>query len=123
MAVVLRPKKQTPTIIVPDGTYKATLSKVTQFENAFGERVGFEFTLHGEGVNGIKIQRTTNSILTPKSKLHEIVTGLLGRDLTQQEKDQGINAEALVGTACRVFVVKAKSKSGEYYSNIERVLA
>lgn len=122
MAVVLRAKAQQDGVVVPDGTYRATLSKVSAFANAYGDRVGFEFTLQGPGVEGARVMRSTNTVLSAKSKLAEVLAGLLGRELTGDELSGGLDAERLVGTECRVLVVQARSKSGAAYSNVERVL-
>lgn len=66
--------------VVTDGTYPAILSKVTMFKNAYGERVGFEFTLLGDGVAGQKVTRSTSPVLSSKGKLAEVLVGLFGRD-------------------------------------------
>ena len=108
--------------VVTDGTYPATLSKVTMFKNAYGERVGFEFTLLGDGVEGQKVTRSTSPVLSSKSKLAEVLVGLFGRDLTPQEITGGIDLETLVGTSCKVLVLRARSRNGAVYSNVERVL-
>ena len=52
MAVVVKPKSASAPVLVKDGTYAATLSNVSQFENAYGERVGFEFTINGGDCDG-----------------------------------------------------------------------
>ena len=54
MAIVLKPTSEVKAVTVLDGTYKATLSKVSQFTNSFGLRVGSKFTLHGSSVEGEK---------------------------------------------------------------------
>ena len=121
MAIVLKPKSKTEAVVVPDGSYKATLSKVTQFSNAYGLRVGFEFILHGKGVEGAAVMRSTNTELTSKSKLAEVLNGLLGRELSDAEIHKGYDIEQLVGKDCNVLVLNSKSKNGAIYSNIERI--
>jgi hypothetical protein len=121
MAIVLKPKNKSAAVVVPEGSYKATLSKVTQFTNAYGERIGFEFSLHGEGVEGAAVMRSTNPILTAKSKLAEVLNGLLGRELTQDEINKGVDVEQMIGTECNVLVLNNKSKTGAIYSNVERI--
>ena len=121
MAIVLKPKSEVKTVTVPDGTYKATLSKVTQFTNSFGLRVGFEFTLHGSSVEGEKVMRSTNPVLTAKSKLAEVITGMTGKELTNDEIAKGVDVEQLLGKDCTVLVLSSKSKNGSTYSNIERI--
>ena len=121
MAIVLKPKSEVKTVTVPDGTYKATLSKVTQFTNSFGLRVGFEFTLHGSSVEGEKVMRSTNPVLTAKSKLAEVITGMTGKELTSAEIAKGVDVEKFLGMDCTVLVLTSKSKNGATYSNIERI--
>lgn len=121
MAIVLKPKSEAKAVVVPDGTYNATLTNVTQFNNAYGQRIGFEFSLHGEGVEGEKVMRSTNAMLTLKSKLAEVINGLLGRELTPADIAKGFDVEALIGTGCKVLVLSSKGKHGATYSNVERI--
>lgn len=115
---MLKPKTQIEAPKVANGIYPATLSKVTQFANVYGQRIGFEFTLD----NGEKIMRSTSPVLSNKGQLTNILQGLIGRELTNEEINGGIDAEDLVGTCCLVLVEQAKSKSGVIFSNIEKVL-
>lgn len=121
MVMLLKPKSKDTADVVPDGTYKSTLTKVTQFENSYGQRIGFEFTLHGNGVEGNKVMRSTTPNLSATGKLADVLRGLLGRDLTAQELAGGIDVEDLVGVMCNVLVLKSKGKSGATYSNVERI--
>lgn len=121
MAIVLKPKSKSAAVVVPEGSYKATLSKVTQFSNAYGLRVGFEFTLHGKDVEGKAVMRSTNPVLTAKSKLAEVLNGLLGRELTNDEINSGYDVDKLIGKDCNVLVLNSKGKTGAVYSNVERI--
>lgn len=121
MAMVLKPKSKSVANVVPDGTYKATLSKVTSFSNVYGDRVGFEFTLHGKGVEGETVMRSTAPVLSARSKLAEVLSGLLGRELTDDEISKGMDVEQLVGTLCNVLVLTSKAKNGQTYSNVEKI--
>lgn len=121
MVMLLKPKSKDVAIVVPDGTYRATLSKVTQFENSYGQRIGFEFTLQGNGVEGAKVMRSTSPNLSPSGKLADVLRGLLGRELKAAEAQGGIDVEKLIGTECSVLVLSAKGKNGNTYSNVERV--
>ncbi|RLD05575.1 MAG: hypothetical protein DRI65_08510 [Chloroflexota bacterium] len=117
MVTVVKPKSKAKNITIGDGSYSATLSNVTQFNNAYGQRVGFEFTLG----DGRKVMRSTNTVLTPKSKLAEVVTGLKGKPLSNTQLDRGIDLEKLIGTECMVLVVNSAGKNGITYSNVERI--
>ena len=122
MGIVVKPKgPSSQAALVPNGTYPATLSGIKQFENAYGDRVGFEFTLQGEEVDGATVMRSTSPNLSAKSKLAEVLRGLLGRDLSEEEYQEGLDIEGLVGSECRVLVLQTRGKSGQVYSNVEQV--
>ena len=121
MAITLKPKSSEKAAIVPDGTYQAELTKVTQFENAYGSRIGFEFTLKGKGVDGAKVMRSTSPQLSASGKLADVIRGMLGRELTVDELQNGFDVENLIGSECGVLVLQGKGKSGQAYSNVERI--
>ena len=121
MVMLLKPKSKEAAVVVPDGTYRDTLTKVTQFENGYGERIGFEFTLQGKGVDGTKVMRSTSPNLSPSGKLADLLRGLLGRDLKPSETDSGVDVEKLIGTECSVLVLTGRGKNGHAYSNVERI--
>lgn len=121
MAIMLKPKSKETAAVVPDGTYRAALSKVTQFDNAYGQRIGFEFTLQGDGVEGAKVMRSTSPNLSPSGKLADLLRGLLARELTTDELSKGFDIEELVGIVCSVLVLSARGKNGATYSNVERI--
>lgn len=120
MAIVLKPASKQGGVVT-DGTYRATLSQVKTFENNYGQRVGFEFTLQGNGVDGIKVMRSTSPNLSATGKLADVLRGLLGRELTHDELQRGVDVERLVGIECNVLVLSAKGKNGNTYSNVERI--
>ena len=65
--------------------------------------------------------RSTNPVLTAKSKLVEVLNGLLGRELTSEEINSGYDVDKLVGKDCNILVLNSKGKNGAVYSNVERV--
>jgi len=117
MVTVVKPKSKAKNITIDDGSYSATLSNVTQFNNAYGQRVGFEFTLD----DGRKVMRSTNTVLSGKSKLAEVITGLKGKPLSNTQLERGVDLEKLIGTECMVLVVNSAGKNGITYSNVERI--
>lgn len=120
MAVVVKSTKTDA--VVPDGVYQAVLTKVKTFSNSFGERIGFEFQITSGKSKGATLQRSTGLAMgSRKGKLYEVLSGLLGRDLSDQELTDGIDLEELVGTVCSILVVKSANQQGQAYSNIERV--
>lgn len=121
MTVVVKPKQTHQADVVPNGTYQATLTGIRQFDNAYGHRIGFEFTLRGGECDGMKVMRSTSPNLSVQSKLADLLRGLLGRELEDQEIMQGVDVEDLVGTECNVLVLQSRGKSGQTYSNVEQV--
>jgi len=121
MAVMVKPKEQSKAAVVPNGTYNAKLTNIKEFQNSYGDRVGFEFTLQDEAVEGLTVMRSTSPNLSAKSKLAELLRGLLGRDLGEHELTSGLDVEELVGTECKVLVLQSRGKGGQLYSNVEQV--
>jgi len=121
MAVVVKQKQTQKADVVPNGTYSAILTGIRQFDNAYGHRIGFEFTLQGGEFDGMKVMRSTSPNLSVQSKLADLLRGLLGRSLDEQEIMQGVDVEDLVGTECKVLVLQSRGKSGQTYSNVEQV--
>lgn len=119
MAIVIQAGGQKPEV-VPDGLYPAQLTAVKEFENSYGPRLGFEFTLGGDA-QGQTVMRSTTPKLTPKSKLGELLRGLMGRDIDSMDMDCGFDLETLVGTACQVMIRQSHGKNGKVYSNVEGV--
>jgi hypothetical protein len=123
MALILKPKPTSTAAVVKDGTYQAELTGIRQFTNSYGPRLGFDFTIRGGPADGTAVLKSTAPLLTPQSKLAEVLTGLLGRELTQDELTGGIDIEGLAGTRCQVLVLQGRSKSGAVFSNVERVFS
>ena len=57
MALVVKQKAAEPLAAVKDGTYRARLTKIKQFTNTYGERLGFEFTIEGGDFDGERVLR------------------------------------------------------------------
>lgn len=119
--LVVKPKEVSPAASVKDGAYRATLSSIKQFENAYGERIGFEFTITSGPHEGETVLRSTAPQLTRQSKLAEVIEGITGRELTDKELQGGFDLDELLDVACNILVLQSKSKTGAVYSNVERV--
>lgn len=117
MSVILKPKEQDQ-LKLDDGVYDATLKNVTQFENTFGPRIGFEFELD----SGERIMKSTAPVLSAKSQLLQVVQALTGRTLTNSEIAQGVDGESLVGARCRLLIAKAQNRAGVWFPAVEKVL-
>lgn len=115
MSIMLKAESQEPGL-VEDGVYPATLTNIKQFENAYGPRLGFEFTLGGKG-GGVTVLRSTTPQLTPQSKLAGLIRGLTGAELPGGEFD----LESLLGKQCQVLVRRSTNKNGKTYCNVEQV--
>lgn len=119
MGIVVRGESQEPSM-VKDGVYPAKLTAVREFENGYGPRLGFEFTLGGNA-EGQTVMRSTTPKLTAKSKLSELLRGLVGRDIDTRDMECGFDLETLVGTDCQVIVRQSQGKNGKLYTNVEGV--
>ncbi len=120
-AIMAKPKQHKAVDAVPDGMYRARLAEVTQFTNAFGYRLGFVFEIEEGEQAGKRLMRSSSSELSSKGLLHQIISGILGRNLTAQELEQGFNVASLVNERCNILVKQAQSKAGQVFSNVEQV--
>jgi len=121
MAILIKPPTPKSPALVRDGTYPAILSDVHTFTNAYGERIGFEFTISGGEYQGQKVMRSTAPQLTKLSKLAQVVEGVLGRELSDAELTRGVDLESIIGRPCQILVLQNRGKAGTIYSNVERV--
>lgn len=119
--LVVKAKMPVPEILIKDGTYDARVSNITQFENSYGPRIGFEFCIIGGEYDGQIIMRSTAPQLTRQSKLVEVIEGILGRPLTDHEMVAGFDLEDLLDLRCSILVLQSRSKSGAVYASVERV--
>ena len=119
MSIMIKAESQVSGL-VEDGVYPAKLTAVRQFSNAYGPRLGFEFTLGGKGA-GNTVMSSTAPNLTEKSKLAELIRGLSEKELRPAELSEGFDLETLVGRECQVLVLQSTSKNGSIYSNVEQV--
>ncbi len=103
--------------IAQEGIHSATLTNVKEFSNAYGQRIGFEFTLENNSI----LMRSTNVLLSEKSNLADVIRGLKGRTLNPNEFEDGIDLHNLIGTKCQVFVSNSSSKNGIMYSKVEKI--
>ena len=121
MGILVRGESRKPDLVA-DGVYPAKLTAVHEFENSFGPRIGFEFTLGGSA-QGQTVMRSTATKLTPQSKLAEMLRGLTGRDIDRSDIDNGFVLDNLIGTNCQVIVRQARGRNGQLYSNVEGVFS
>lgn len=117
MALIVKPKEYEGPDIA-DGLYDATLVDVSEYTNTFGPRIGFKFRLD----DGQELTKSTAPTLSLKGQLIQVLQGLMGRPLTDVEIEAGVDAAALVGSRCRLLVVKAQNRDRVWFPNIEKVL-
>jgi len=121
--LVVKPKQAAQSASIKDGTYRAKLTNVKPFNNNYGPRVGFELSILGGPHDGQKVMRSTAPQLTKQSKLAEMIEGVTGKPLTDEELSDGFDLSSLLGSECNILVLQQRSKAGAVYSNVERVFS
>ena len=121
MVLMVKKKEVVLPLLIRNGTYRTTVSNIKTFANDYGERIGFEFTITGSQFDGEKITRSTASQINKQSKLTEVIQGILGRELTGKELQDGFALKDLINKECNILVLQAKSQTGVVYPNVERV--
>lgn len=102
---------------IPAGVYPAELTEIKQFQNHYGERLGWIFTLN----DGRHIMRSTGLNISPNSKTAPMIQALAGEAITPDQMAE-TDLETLVRKPCRLVISIGKNQSGKTYSNIEAVL-
>jgi hypothetical protein len=120
MAVMIKPK-QDQVDIVPDGEYRARLINIREFQNGYGDRLGFDFKVDGTITNDVLLTYSTAPNLSRSGKLAGLLESLLGRPLDDYELENGFDIEDMVGINCNIVVSEARNKSGKVYSSITYV--
>ena len=119
---MLLTRQSTPAgILIPEAEYSAELSDVSEYENAFGHRLSFRFTITEGMLSGSVVERRTTASFTLRSKLGELIAELLGRPLTDSDMRAGVDLEQLIGTVCRVTVSHKRDRSGTPYCEADHV--
>lgn len=113
-AVIFMMKQDKP--LIDEGMYQAVLTDVFRFNNSFGQRIGFEFTLRGYGVDGRKVVRTTSTKLARKSRLSETLSAL-----TRESEPIPQYLESLIGTRCVVLIIQQQNRQGKVFNSVERI--
>ena len=121
MVLMVKKKEVVLPLLIRNGTYRTTVSNIKTFANDYGERIGFEFTISGSQFDGEKITRSTASQINKQSKLTEVIQGILGRELTGKELQDGFDLKDLINKECNILVLQSKSQTGVVYPNVERV--
>ncbi len=107
--------------LIPAAEYSAELTDVSEYENAFEHRLTFRFTITEGILSGSIVERRTTASFTLMSKLGEMIAALLGRELTDQDMQTGVDLEQLIGTMARVSVVHKHDRSGTPYCEVDHV--
>lgn len=119
--LIVKSREPSAATVIKDGTYRAVLTGIRQFENTYGPRLGFEFTIAEGPHRGATVMRSTAPQLTAKSKLSEVIQGITGKPLSPEDLAKGFDLERLIDRPCNILVLQAASKAGAIYSNVERV--
>lgn len=103
-----------PSCLVPAGLHEARLVDVRRFGNAHGPRIGFEFEL----ACGERLMASAAPSTNSRSKLAELVRGLLGREPSNTELG---DPARVAGWQCKVLVRTESNKAGRQYSHVVTV--
>lgn len=103
-----------PCCLVADGLHRANLVAVQRFSNAHGPRIAFVFEL----ADGKRLMASAAPSTNPRSKVAELLRGLLGRDPSNAELGDPTRLERV---RCQILVRTEANKSSRSYSNVVTV--
>jgi len=123
MAIIAKGKKFE---LLPAGLHMAFVKSIEDFEHAsWGERVKFtlETALTGSEGQNLSCFYECSLSLSPLSKLSGFVETLLGREISQEERDNGFDLENLLNLPCQINVKHRTSQAtGNNYSYVDSVI-
>ena len=110
--------------LCPLGRHDAKVSMVRYTPSEFGEMMRVVFEVNKVGRNGkpFSVFIDASPIILPQSKLSGIIEALLGRPMTQEERNNGFDMESLVGIRCQVNVVHRVARHGRRYAVVESIV-
>jgi len=111
---------------VTPGLHAAAVKNVELFvHESWGERVRitFETALLGAEGQNLSVFHEASLNLSPLSKLSGIAESLLGRQMTEAERENGFDVESLIGIGCEIVVKQRTSeKTGNAYSVVDAII-
>lgn len=104
--------------LIPAGEYPAVFERCEEKKNLkFGDALRLEFKITEGEQQGVTLDCLARDRLSPKTKLGQILSVLLGEPL---KEDTDIDFEILKGAPCEIVVATVKSSSGDF-STIQEV--
>lgn len=104
--------------LIPAGEYPAVFEGIEEKKGLrFGDALRLEFKVDEGDQKGVILDCLARDRLSPKTKLGQILSVLLGEPL---KEDTDIDFEILKGAPCVIVVSTVKSSSGDF-STIQEV--
>lgn len=94
---------------VPEGTYSAYISKISENSSIYGAMVVMEFTLaSNDEFDGRQVNGVCRPVINQKSKLGRWIAAIIGRTFQVGEE---IKEEDILHRACRIVVKHTQKKN------------
>lgn len=103
-----------------DGVHDVELVDVYAFDNAYGRRIAFEYEVTAGEHAGSRVTQSATPSSNTRSKLADILRGLLGQEPTEADLSKP-EFDCLLGITCKALVQTETNKSGKPYSSVCRV--
>ena len=107
-------------ILIPEGVHPAKLAGIQRFASAFGDRLGLRFEIIDGEQCGVVLMQSAAPSLSPKSKLADLMRGLIGREPYTEDLKA---ADAFVGSTCKIVVRHERNRDGRPYAAIVQTLS
>jgi len=120
--IVQRPKRE----LAPEGIFSGQVVNVELINHEeYGARILFSFDLEDqfqEDGTLMRVFRSCNYKLTPKSALTGVVEDILGRPLVDGEAYDGFDLECLIGKPVQLVVKHKVSAAGNTYAVVDTII-
>jgi hypothetical protein len=113
--------------LAPAGVYPAKVASVeAEQHEQYGQRVAFAFDLLNHSQEDgfpTRVFKSCNMLFSPKASLTGVVESLIGRRLTTEEAEAGMDLEQLVGVCCQLVLEHQVSETtGSTYAKVANIV-
>lgn len=108
---------------IPEGLYRASVSKIEEHTGLYGAYLRFVFEIadgdHKGETRSLVASKKLTSSANGNSKLFDVVKTL---NKTEPEVDESVDLDSLVGKSCQIVVKNGKFRDGVQFQDVSQVL-
>ena len=107
-------------LLIEEGTYDASLMRVTETESKFGTMTRLDFIISSnDEFDGREVHGVSSTQINEKTKLGKWITAIIGRKLVPGEN---VTEDDIINKSCRIVIRHCTKDNDSVYANVVDVL-